>query len=60
MEGKRIKAIREWPESKSVRDIQVFLDFTNFYRRFIRNFSRIAALLISMLRITNESNDSKL
>ncbi len=49
MEDKRIKAIRDWPEPQSVRDIQMFLGFTNFYKRFIKNFSRIAALLTSML-----------
>ncbi len=55
MEDEKIKAIRNWPELQSVRDIQVFLGFTNFYRRFIRNFGRIVAPLTSMLRITNES-----
>ena len=30
-----VKAIKEWPKPKSYRDIQVFLSFANFYRRFI-------------------------
>ncbi len=34
-EEERIKTVRDWPEPQSVRDIQVFLGFTNFYRRFI-------------------------
>ncbi len=54
MEEERIEAVRDWPEPQSVRDIQVFLGFANFYKRFIRNFNRIAALLTSMLRTTNE------
>ncbi len=49
MEKKRIKAVKTWPKPKSVRDIQMFLGFANFYRRFIRNFSRIAAPFTSML-----------
>ncbi len=32
MEEKQIKAVRDWPEPQSVRDIQVFLGFANFYR----------------------------
>ena len=50
MEDERIKAVEQWPESKSVRDIQVFLGFANFYRQFIQEFSRIAALFTSMLK----------
>ena len=34
-----VKAIKEWPELKFYRDIQVFLSFANFYRRFIWNYS---------------------
>ncbi len=59
MEEKRIEAVRDWSEPQSVRDIQVFLGFANFYKRFMRNFSRIAAPLTSMLRITNESIGEK-
>lgn len=53
MEDKRIEAVKAWPEPKSVRDIQVFLGFANFYRRFIQGFSRIAAPLNSMLKTTS-------
>ena len=56
MEDERIEAVRSWPEPKSVRDIQVFIGFANFYRRFIRGFSRIAAPLTSMLKTTGSSD----
>lgn len=38
----------------------MFLDFANFYKKFIRNFSRIVALLTLMLWIIDKStkNDS--
>ena len=55
MEDERIKAVKQWPEPKSVRDIQVFLGFANFYRRFIQGFSRIAAPLTSMLKTTGST-----
>ena len=54
MEEKRIEAVKDWPEPQLVRNIQVFLGFANFYRRFIRNFSRITAPLTSMLRTTDK------
>ena len=59
MEAKRIKVVKDWPEPKSVRDIQVFLGFANFYRRFIQGFSKIAAPLTSMLKTTNEPAPSR-
>ena len=59
MEDKKIEAVRNWPEPKSVRDIQVFIGFANFYRQFIQGFKRIAISLTSMLK-TIESSDSAL
>ena len=58
MEDERIEAVKQWPEPQSVRDIQVFLRFANFYQRFIQGFSRIAAPLTSMLK-TSGSIESK-
>ena len=31
MEVKKIEIVKDWPELKSVRNIQVFLGFANFY-----------------------------
>ena len=52
MEDKWIKAVKNWPEPTLVRDIQVIIDFANFYWHFIQGFSRIATLLISLLKAT--------
>ena len=59
MEAEKIKVMKDWPEPKSVRDIQVFLGFANFYWRYIQGFSRIAALITSMLKTTNEPAPSR-
>jgi hypothetical protein len=45
MDPVRMKAIEEWPEPESYRDIQVFLGFMNFYHYFIWNFSQLACVL---------------
>ena len=55
MEAEQIEVVRKWPEPKSVRDIQVFLGFANFYCRFIKGFSKIVAPLTSMLKTTISS-----
>ena len=35
MNDKKVKAIREWPEPRNLKEVQAFLGFANFYRRFI-------------------------
>jgi hypothetical protein len=57
MDINKIEVITEWLESKSFKDIQIFLDFAKFYRRFIKDYFRIAAPLISMLK--DNINDKK-
>ena len=58
MEDERIEAVKNWPEPTSVRNIQVFIGFANFYQRFIHGFKRIAAPLTSMLKTTGSSEVS--
>ena len=59
MEDERIVTVKQWPEPQSVRDIQVFFRFANFYRQFIQGFTRIAAPLTSMLK-TSSTKSAKL
>ncbi|KAK3571511.1 hypothetical protein QTP86_012860 [Hemibagrus guttatus] len=46
----KFQAVTEWPAPNSVRELQRFLGFANFYRRFIRNYSSVAGPLTSLLR----------
>ena len=57
MKDKRIEAVKNWPELKSIRDIQVFLGFPNFYCFFRQGFSKITGLLTSILKISNLSEN---
>jgi len=50
MEPSRVAAIEEWPEPKTFRELQVFLGFANFYRRFIAKYSKVVAPLTNMLK----------
>jgi len=35
MEQEKIKAVKEWKMPTKVKDMKSFLEFANFYRRFI-------------------------
>jgi hypothetical protein len=50
MDQERVATIKDWPEPKSFRDVQQFLGFANFYRRFIQDYSRIARPLTALLK----------
>ena len=52
MDPARIETILKWRHHplKTYRDVQVFLDFCNFYRRFIYGFAGIARPLHQLLR----------
>ena len=50
MEDKRIETIKQWPEFKSVWEIQVFFRFAKFYWQFIQRFNWIAAPLTLILK----------
>ena len=45
-----MSTIAEWPEPTTFREIQVFLRFANFYKRFIMGFSRIVTGLTDMFK----------
>ena len=51
--------VKIWPKPQSVQNIQLFLGFANFYKRFIKNFSRIATLLTLILQTTDKSTRNK-
>jgi len=39
MEKEKVDRVLSWPEPKNVKDIRKFLDLTNYYRRFIKDFA---------------------
>lgn len=50
MSKDKVKVILDWPTLRKVKDIQSFLDFANFYRRFIPYYSNIVVLLTRLTR----------
>jgi len=50
MEKEKVQGVIEWPMPKSVKDVQKFLGLANYYRRFVKDFAKIAKLLHEMMR----------
>lgn len=50
MDESKVKAVTEWPQPSTLKELQRFLGFANFYRHFIRGYSMIASPLTSLLR----------
>ncbi|RXW14033.1 hypothetical protein EST38_g11824 [Candolleomyces aberdarensis] len=54
MDPAKIKGIIEWPAPTTVRQVRSFLGFGNFYRKFIRNYSKKAKPLNDLLKINKK------
>ncbi|XP_072572131.1 uncharacterized protein [Paramormyrops kingsleyae] len=50
MDERKVVSIQEWLRPRTIKELQQFLGFANFYHRFIRSFSRIAAPLTFLTR----------
>ena len=52
-ESSKIEAVKSWPKPQSVVQVQQFLGFCNFYRRYVKNFSQVAEPLYALTRKTS-------
>ena len=50
MKEDKVVGVLNWPVLKTVRDVKKFLDLTNYYRRFVKDFAKIAWLLNNLTR----------
>ena len=56
MDPEKVQAVQKWENPKCVRDLQCFLGFANFYRRFIEGYSRICQHMFNLLKKKKEWN----
>ena len=52
MDPAKVFAVLDWPIPKSVKEIQSFLGFANFYRKFIKSYSMLTTPLTNLTRKT--------
>ncbi|KAK3532860.1 hypothetical protein QTP70_000258 [Hemibagrus guttatus] len=50
MDQSKVQAVTDWPVLTTIKELQCFLGFANFYRHFIRNYSTVARPLTSLLK----------
>ena len=53
---KKIETILNWPRSKTVMDVRSFTGFTNYYRKYIKDYAKIAR---SLYELTSGENSKK-
>jgi len=50
MQREKMEEVLSWPAPKNVKEVQKFLGLANYYRRFIKDFTKIAASLHVLVR----------
>ena len=50
MDPAKVAGVSEWPTLSNKKEVQLFLNFTNFYRRFIEGFSYITRPLFDLTK----------
>ena len=50
MEKEKVEGVINWPTPQCVKDVQKFLGLANYYRRFVKDFAKIAKPLHQLVR----------
>jgi len=50
MNPQKMKAIMNWQAFKSIKSVQSFIDFANFYWKFIKNFSNLIMSMMALIQ----------
>ncbi|KAL0355493.1 UNVERIFIED_CONTAM: Transposon Tf2-12 polyprotein [Sesamum radiatum] len=56
MDPKKVQAIEEWQPPSDVHDLRSFLGLANYYRRFVKDYSKIARPMTDLLKKTEAWN----
>jgi len=50
IEKKKVQEVVDWLVPRSMKDVQKFLGLANYYRQFVKDFTRIAKSLYKITR----------
>ena len=50
MDPTKVRMVLEWHIQRSMRDVQCFVGFVNFYRKFIQDYSKLILPLIQLTK----------
>jgi len=50
MQREKVEGVLNWPAPRNIKEVQKFLGLANYYRKFIKDFAKIAALLHVLVR----------
>ena len=50
VDAKKVEAVRSWPLPQNIHDLRAFLGLSNYYRRFVQNYSKLTLPLTRMLK----------
>jgi len=50
IQKEKVEEVLNWPIPRNIKEVQKFLGLANYYRQFIKDFVKIAALLHVLVR----------
>jgi hypothetical protein len=57
MTEEKVKAISDWPDPETPKEMRIFVGLTGVYRRFVADYAKIAAPLLKVMTLSQSEYD---